>query len=77
MWENDDEWTLDADGKSNFCVISGEGGEIMTCETPACPNSFSVDLLKLWMENSEWDKLMADEDIPFHCFMERNQTKLT
>jgi len=59
------EWTL-TDGKNDYCVLSGEGGDIVSCDK--CENSFTTDVLKKWLDKKGYNKLMEDEDAPFECF---------
>lgn len=62
-----DDWTF-TDGKSDFCVITGDGGEIISCDVKSCTNSFDVATLKKWMDKKEVTKLLEDEDSEFKCF---------
>jgi len=59
------EWTL-TDGKNDYCVVSGEGGDIVSCDK--CVNSFTTDVLKKWLTKKQFDHLMENDDEPFHCF---------
>ena len=59
-------WTYnEADGKCDYCFISGEGGDIMSCDT--CENSFITNVLKQWYGDDYIDKLEEDESIVFKC----------
>jgi len=62
-----DDWTF-TDGKSDFCVISGDGGEIISCDSKDCTNSFDVSILKKWMEKKELKVLLDDDEAQFKCF---------
>jgi len=62
-----DDWTF-TDGKSDFCVITGDGGEIISCDVKTCTNSFDVATLKKWMDKKEVTQLLEDEDSEFKCF---------
>lgn len=62
-----DDWTM-TDGKNDYCVISGEGGEILSCDTKNCTNSFSMEILKQWIGKKQVLELQDDEDLPFKCF---------
>lgn len=62
-----DDWTF-TDGKSDFCVITGDGGEIISCDTTSCQNSFDVGILRKWMDKKELKQILDDEDVEFKCF---------
>jgi len=64
---SDDGWTLGQDNKSDYCVI-GQGGEIISCDTKQCKNSFTLDALRRWMGTEAVEELVENEDKPFHCF---------
>jgi hypothetical protein len=60
-----DDWTF-TDGKSDYCVISGEGGEIYSCDN--CPNSFCAMIMEKFLGKPAFKKISADEDAPFVCW---------
>lgn len=62
-----DDWTF-TDGKSDYCVVTGDGGEIISCDSKKCTNSFDVATLKKWMAKSEVNQLLEDEEAEFKCF---------
>ena len=51
------EWTM-TDGKNDYCVVSGEGGDIVSCDK--CENSFTTDVLKKWLTKKQFDHLMEN-----------------
>lgn len=65
---SDEAWTLGEDQKSDYCVISGEGGDIISCDTPSCKNSFTLDALRSWMGAEAVDHLEENEEEEFKCF---------
>ena len=62
-----DDWTF-TDGKSDFCVITGDGGEIISCDAKNCTHSFDVATLKKWMDKAAVAELLENEDDEFKCF---------
>ena len=49
-------------------MISGDGGDIISCDTTDCKNSFTLDALRRWMGAEAVENLEENEDIPFKCF---------
>ena len=49
-------------------MISGEGGDIISCDTPSCKNSFTLDALRSWMGAEAVDHLEENEEEEFKCF---------
>lgn len=61
------DWTYsEEDGKCDYCLISGEGGDIISCDV--CINSYSTDCLELWLGTKLYNQLQEDEDMEFKCF---------
>lgn len=51
-----------------FCFLSGEGGELITCDLENCNKSWSLDVIKKWLGCKETNKLLDDEEEKFTCF---------
>lgn len=63
-------WTFsEEDGKCDYCLISGEGGDIMSCDVKKCTNSFTTACLRQWYGDDYIDTLDADESIEFKCMI--------
>lgn len=62
-----DDWTF-TDGKSDYCIISGDGGEIVSCDTKGCKNSFDINVLKKWLPKKMLKTIINDDDAFFKCF---------
>lgn len=56
------------DGKFDHCALSGEGGEVISCDNEKCCKSFSTKVLKYWLGEQEFEKLEADEEAKFECW---------
>jgi len=69
-----DDWTF-TDGKSDYDVITGDGGEIISCDTPSCKNSFDTSLLKKWMEKNRTCNSPRRRRRPLQMFQMRPKTR--
>jgi len=63
-----DDWTF-TDGKSDYCVISGEGGEIFSCDTDGCKNSFCAEIMEKYLGKVMYKKIADDDDAEFFCWV--------
>jgi len=62
-----DDWTYSADdGKCDYCLISGDGGDIISCDV--CVHSYSSKCLRAWLGNEKFEYLNEHEDEEFRCF---------
>merc|ERR1712062_242853 len=61
------DWTFGLDGgKSDYCLITGDGGDIMSCDR--CQNSFLIKPLENWYGKEYVQWLDDHEDEEFACF---------
>lgn len=65
--ENKKNWTF-TDGKSDYCVITGQGGDIIECEEKDCQDSFCTDVLEKWMGHRLLNKYLKNDSLQFICF---------
>jgi len=65
LYDAEDEFTF-TDGKMDYCCITADGGNVVSCDK--CERSYSEDVLKKWLGEKETKALMEDEDAEFVCF---------
>ena len=55
---NEPNWTVDEEGKSNFCNCCADGGTILPCDNENCSKAFCFPCLQKFYSRDEYNKLL-------------------
>lgn len=53
----------------DFCFLTGEGGELVPCDSENCGKAFSIDICKNWLGYKKANEILDDDNATFTCFV--------